>query len=65
MPLRRFFLKTRIFGPRVSPSTTPRIRALATNGAPGEHFAAVFFDEQDLVDAELGARLAGDAVDRR
>ena len=34
MPLRRFFLNTRIFGPRVSPSTTAITRALATNGAP-------------------------------
>src|SRR5690606_38861376 len=34
MPFRRFFLKTRILGPRVSPSTTPTTRALETNGAP-------------------------------
>ena len=34
MPLRRFFLKTRIFGPRVSPSTTAMTRALATKGSP-------------------------------
>src|ERR1041385_5982074 len=34
MPLRRFFLKTRIFGPRASPSITATTRASAIKGAP-------------------------------
>src|SRR6185503_11341474 len=41
-PLRRFFLKTRSFGPRASPSTTPRTFALATNGAPARISPASF-----------------------
>ena len=31
----------------------------------GEHFAAVFLDQQDLVERQFGARLAGRAVDGR
>ena len=34
MPFRRFFLNTRIFGPRLSPSTTATTFAPETNGVP-------------------------------
>src|SRR6476660_2846738 len=34
MPFRRFFLNTRIFGPRLSPSTTATTLAPETNGVP-------------------------------
>ena len=62
-PLRRFFLNTRSFGPRASPSTTPRTCALATNGAPARMSPGVFLDEQHLVEGELRPGLAGRSVD--
>jgi hypothetical protein len=63
MPLRRFFLNTRIFGPRDSPSTTPTTFTLATNGRAGEHLAAVLFEKQHAIDAHFVARLGVDPVD--
>ena len=65
MPLRRFFLKTRILGPRVSPSTTADDARVGDKRRAGEHFAAVFLDEQHLLERQFGARLAGRAVDGR
>ena len=63
MPLRRFFLNTRIFGPRVSPSTTADDAGVGDERRAGEDFAAVLFDEQHLLERQLGAGLAGRAVD--
>ena len=52
-PLRRFFLNTRILGPRVSPSTTAMTRAFATNGEPARNSPPSSVDEEHLVDAHL------------
>ena len=60
-PLRRFFLNTRSFGPRASPSTTPTTLALATKDA-GEIVAGVLLDEQHLVEREGRTGFAGRAV---
>ena len=64
MPFRRFFLKTRIFGPRVSPSTTAIDAGVGDERGAGEHLATVFFDEQHLSERQLGAGLAGGSVER-
>ena len=63
MPLRRFFLNTRIFGPRVSPSTTADDPGVGDKRRAGEHFAAVLFDEQHLFERQFGARFARRAVE--
>ena len=63
MPLRRFFLNTRIFGPRDSPSTTPSDFHVGHERRAGEHLAAVFFKEQHPIDAHFVARLGVDTVD--
>ena len=65
MPLRRFFLNTRIFGPRVSPSTTASDPGVGDERRAGEHLAAVLFDEQHAVDADFVARLGVEPVDVR
>ena len=57
MPLRRFFLNTRIFGPRDSPSTMPTTWALATNGAPASISPPSFSTKQHLVDGDFLADL--------
>ena len=62
MPLRRFFLKTRIFGPRDSPSTTPRTLTSATNGAPARNFAAVLLEHEHAVDADFLTRFGVEVV---
>ena len=57
MPLRRFFLNTRIFGPRDSPATVPTMRAPETKGAP------TWTSPEHLLDGDFLARLDVDAVD--
>ena len=62
-PLRRFFLKTRSFGPRASPSTTPSDLGVGDERRAGHDVAGVLLDEQHLVEGELRPGLAGRAVD--
>jgi len=52
MPLRRFFLNTRILGlsPRLRRCNDARVGDV---GGPGDDFAAVTFDEQDAVERQL------------
>ena len=64
MPLRRFFLNTRIFGPRVLAVDDGDDARVGDERRAGEDFAAVLFDEQHLVERELGARLAGGPATR-
>jgi hypothetical protein len=59
--LRRFFLKTRNFGPRDSPSTTPITFALAQM-AHRDDVSAISLDKQHLLKGELSALLAQCAV---
>ncbi len=65
MPLRRFFLKTRILGPRVSPSTTASHAGVGHERRAREDLAAVFLDQQHLSEGQLRAGLARRAVERR
>ena len=65
MPLRRFFLKTRIFGPRALAFDDADDAGVGHERRAGEDFAAVLLDEQHLIERQLGARLAGRAVERR
>ena len=52
-PLRRRFLKMRIFGPRSSPSTTPMTLRVGDKRRAGEHLAAVLLEEEHPVDGDL------------
>ena len=66
MPLRRFFLNTRIFGPRDSPSTTAEDLRVGHERGAGEHLAAVLvivLKEQHAIDGHFVARLGVDPVD--
>ncbi len=63
MPLRRFFLKTRIFGPRDSPSTTPTTLTFGDVRRSRQNFAAFFLEHQDLVDRDLVARVGLESID--
>ena len=65
IPLRRFFLKTRIFGPRASPSTTRDDPRIGHEGRAGEHLAAVPLDQQHPIEAHLGPGLAVETINDR
>ena len=55
MPLRRFFLNTRIFGPARLAFDDRHDPGVGHEGRAGEHFAAVFLDEQHLLERQFGA----------
>jgi hypothetical protein len=61
MPFLRFFLNTRIFGPRLSPSMTATTLAPDTNGADHD-VAAVLADEQHVGDGHFIAGVADEMV---
>ena len=63
MPLRRFFLKTRIFGPLRRTVHDAHHAGVGHVRGPDPHLAAVLLDEQHLVERDFLARVAGRAVD--
>ncbi len=62
-PLRRFFLNTRSFGPRASPSTTPSHLGIGDKRRPRDDVAGVLLDQEHLVEREFRAGFTGSAVD--
>src|SRR5687767_14468684 len=62
-PLAAFLLEYTNFRPPRLPLDDREDPRVGHEGGPGEHFAALFFDEQDLAERDLRAGFARSAVD--